>query len=263
MIGMKRDARDHTRQHAELKRIIRDQAIDILFQPILDLRDAHIIGYEAFMRGPRDSVFETPSSIFEFSRQTGMSGELDIICQRAALRQARRLSAGDKLFLNALPASLLDPGFREGLLADLPSDFPIRREDIVLEITDRHSIVDVGAFESEVSGLKSQGFRMSIDDVGRASTSLESLAELQPDFIKVDMSLIRNIHNNLIKQDLLRSVCEVARGMDAQVIAEGIETREELDTVLRCGARYGQGYLFFRPSKDLPAERAGTALGAI
>jgi len=262
-MGLKGDSRQRTRQHVELKRIIRDQTIEILFQPSLELVGERIIGYEAFTRGPRDTVFETPSTLFEYSREAGMASELDLICQRAALRQARKLSTGDKLFLNALPDSLLDPGFREGLLADLPEGFPIGREDIVLEFADRHSVGDFAAFESEVTGLRSLGFRMSIDDVGKASTSLESLAEVHPDFIKVDMSLIRNIHNNLIKQDLLRSVCETARGIDAQVIAEGIETREELEAVLRCGARYGQGYLFFRPSKDLPAGRTAVERGGM
>ncbi len=261
--GLKGESQQQSRRHVELKRIIRDQSIEILFQPILELAGERIIGYEAFMRGPRDTAFEAPSSLFEFSREAGMASELDLICQRAALRQARKLSSGDKLFLNALPDSLLDPGFREGLLAELPDGYPICREDIVLEIADRHAVGDFAAFETEMSGLRSLGFGMSIDDVGKASTSLDSLAEVHPDFIKVDNSLIRNIHNNLIKQNLLRSVCEAARGIGAQVVAEGIETREELETVLRCGARYGQGYLFFRPSKDLPAGRTAVERGGM
>ena len=257
--GTRQEAQERSRQHAELKRIIREQRIEILFQPILHLATERIIGYEAFTRGPRDSMFESPGTLFECSREVGMSSELDLICQRAALKQARRLSAGDKLFLNALPASLLDPGFREGLLADLPKGFPIGRGDIVLEIADRNSIDDFEAFGSEVSDLRARGFRMSIDDVGKASSSLESLSEVHPDYIKVDNSLVRGIHKNLIKQELLKSLCQVARAMNAEVIAEGIETRDELEAVMRCGAAYGQGFLFYRPSRELPAR--GTAAG--
>jgi len=242
---------ERARQHAELKRIIRDQQIETLFQPIVELESGHIIGYEAFTRGPADTAFTMPDSLFACSRDAGMSGELDRLCQRSALRKARLLAPGHKLFLNALADSLLDPGFREGLLADLPADFPIQRGDIVLEIADRNTIADDEAFGAEVDDLRACGFRMSIDDVGKGATSLESLSQIRPDFIKVDTSLIHKINENFIKQELLRSLCQVARTMNAQVIVEGIETQEELDAVRRCGAKLGQGYLFQRPSRDI------------
>jgi len=248
-------AGERTRQHAELKRIIREQEIETLFQPIVELRTGTILGYEAFARGPRDSALESPESLFECSREVGMAGELDLLCQRLALRRAGKLDPGCVLFLNALPASLLDPGFREGLLAALPAGFPIGRKDIVLEIADRQSIDDYQAFGAEVMDLRASGFRMSIDDVGKAATGLESLSEVRPDFIKVDASLIRHLDENLIKQELLRSLCQVARTMNAEVIVEGIETREELEASRRCGARFGQGYLFRRPSVDIPKSR--------
>ncbi len=253
LAGSKESLQGRTRRHAELKRIIREEQIETLFQPILDLRDETIIGYEAFSRGPRDSMFETPSILFEYSRELGMAGELDLLCQRTALQRARRLTAGNKLFLNALAASLLDPGFREGLLGDLPADFPIAREDIVLEIADRESVQDCESFGTEVTDLRTRGFRVSIDDVGKGASSFESISEVKPDFIKVDTSLIRNIDKNLIKQDVLKSLCHVASAIGAVVVAEGIETRQELDTARRCGATLGQGYLFSRPSRELPA----------
>ncbi|MGH9870638.1 MAG: EAL domain-containing protein [Candidatus Polarisedimenticolia bacterium] len=251
------EAQERARQQAEIKRIIRDQNINTVFQPIVHLETETVLGYEAFSRGPVDTLFEAPGHLFECSREAGMSRELDLVCQRSALRQARRLSPGDKLFLNALPSSLLDPGFREGLLADLPADFPVSRSDIVLEIADRNSIEDYKAFSSEVADLRAQGFEISIDDVGKASSSLESLSEVHPDFIKVDASIVRNVHRNLVKQELLRSLCHVARTMGAQVIAEAIETREELEAVRRCGVSYGQGYYFSRPSRELPIRKAG------
>ena len=138
--GERGEARERLRQQAELKRIIRDQNIETVFQPIVHLETEKVLGYEAFSRGPRDTLFEAPGNLFACSREAGMSRELDLVCQRAALRHAQQLSPGDKLFLNALPSSLLDPGFREGLLADLPEDYPVSRSDIVLEIADRNTI---------------------------------------------------------------------------------------------------------------------------
>ena len=267
------EAQDRARQQSELKRILRDGQIEILFQPILHLASRRVMGYEALARGPRDSIFESPSALFEGSREVGMASELDLLCQRAALKQARRLAAGDVLFLNALPASLGDPGFREGLLAELPDDYPIARKDIVLEIVNRgsthhqhvqharHDQVDPEILTSELDELRARGFRVSIDDVGRGSASLEGIRESHPDFIKLDDSIVRNIHKNQLKQELARSVCALAREIDAEVIAEGVETAPELATLMRCGAIYAQGYLFYKPSRHLPASKLETQRG--
>lgn len=249
------EAHERSRQHAELKRIIRDQNVEVVFQPVVHLESGRIIGYEAFTRGPRDSIFETSNSLFEYSREVGMTAELDLLCQKAVLRQARRLASGDLLFLNALPASLLDPGFRESLLAELPDGYPITRGDIVLDIGDMNSIEDYEAFGTEVTDLRSRGFRMSLDDVGRGASTLENISEVGPDFIKIDNSLVRNIDKNPIKQEIVRSLCHAAGAIGAVVIAEGIETPEERETVMRCGASHGQGYLFYRPSRELPAKQ--------
>lgn len=240
------------RWQAELERIVKEQAIETLFQPVVDLDDNHVIGYEALTRGPRATDFEMPLSLFERSKEIGIAEELDRVCRHAALTHARKLEPGDKLFINALPDSLLEPGFRDALLADLQQNHPVARQDIVLEITDRWAIHDYEAFCSEVSNLKACGFRMSFDNVGKSSTSLESLLELEPDFIKIDGSLIRNIHKNLIKQELVRSLCRAAQTIDSQIIAEGIETRDEMEAVKRCGVQMGQGYYFSRPSRELP-----------
>lgn len=249
------EAHERSRQHAELKRIIRDQNVEVVFQPILHLESGRIIGYEAFTRGPRDSIFETSNSLFEYSRELGMTAELDLLCQKAVLRQARRLSAGDILFLNTLPTSLLDPGFRESLLAELPDGFPITREEIVLDIGDMNSIEDYEAFGTEVTDLRARGFRMSLDDVGRGASTLENISEVGPEFIKIDNALVRNIDKSPIKQEIVRSLCHAAGAINAVVIAEGIETTEEMETVMRCGASHGQGYLFYKPSRELPARQ--------
>ncbi len=259
--GARGQEQDRARRHAELKRIIREGAIETLFQPILDLRSGVIVGYEAFSRGPEDTVFEAPAVLFECSREAGMEGELDLLCQRTALKQARKLPPGEKLFLNALAGSLLDPGFREGLLAELPPDFPVARGDIVLEIVDRHAIEDIAAFGSEVGELRARGFRVSVDDVGRGPSTVEAIAAISPDFIKVDASVIRNIHKDLVKCEILRTVCREAREKGAVVIAEAIESPDELDAVRKCGATLGQGHLFYRPSRELPARKARAQRG--
>ena len=253
--GSRGEAQERSREHAELKRIILERSIETLYQPIVRLDTEEVIGFEAFTRGPADSMFETPGILFEYSREIGMSRELDLLCRRSALAHARALPAGQKLFLNALPASLSDPGFREGLLADLSEGCPIAHHDVVLEIADRASPEDFEVLGAEVAELRARGFQVSIDDVGRRVGSLEGVAEMRPDYIKIDDSLIRNIQKNLLKQEMLRSLCHSATQLGVIVIVEGIETREELETIRACGAGHGQGYLVSPPSRQLPGAR--------
>lgn len=254
-LGLKEEPRDRSREQAELRRIVEEGDIEVVFQPIIDLRSTRTLGYEAFTRGPRDTHFEQPRVMFECSKNLGIARELDLLCQRRTLDRARAFFNGEKLFMNALPSSLLDPAFRDHLLTDLPEDLPVRREDIVIEIADRDTIGDYNLFGHEVAELRSRGFRLAVDDVGTGASSLQTIAEIRPDFIKVDGSLIRNMHLSLVKQEVLRSLCQVARSIEATVVAEGIENEEELTSVCDCGVAYGQGYLLALPRRDLPAVR--------
>ena len=119
--------------------------------------------------------------------------------------------------------------------------------EVVIEIAEREAIGDYRLFESEVGELRMRGFRLGVDDVGTGSGSLQTIAEIRPDYIKVDGSLIRNIQQSLVKQEMLRSLSKVARSIEATLVAEGIESGEELAAVRDCGVRYGQGFLFARP----------------
>ncbi|MBI3450958.1 MAG: GGDEF domain-containing protein [Acidobacteria bacterium] len=243
------------REQAELKRIIADGDIEIVFQPVLDLRSSRTVGYEAFCRGPRDTVFERPQTMFDGARDAGASRDLDLLCHRKALHGAKSLGPGDMLFLNALPASLSDPSFVDNLNPDGASGSGVRSEKIILEFADRNAIADYELFGVEIQELRALGYRVAVDNVGTGSSSLQTITEVRPDFIKVDCSLIRNIQTNLVKQELLRSLCQVARSIEASVIAQGIELKEELDAVRNCGTDFGQGFLFAFPARDLPTAK--------
>ncbi len=252
-LGLGSEPYKRSREQVELRRIISEGDIDIVFQPVIDLRTSRTVGYEAFCRGPRDTIFERPQVMFEGARDGGITRELDLLCQRKALDRARPLATGEKLFLNALPASLLDPVFREHLLIDFPKDLRLSRKDIVLEFADRNTIGDYELFGQEIQELRTRGFLLAVDNVGTGSSSLQTITEVRPDYIKVDSSLIRNIQSNLVKQEMLRSLCQVARSIEATVVAQGIEAGDELAAVKECGTDYGQGYLFASPRRDLPA----------
>ena len=125
-------------------------------------------------------------------------------------------------------------------------------DSIVFEITERTAIKDFRAFGRGVDLLRKEGYQVAIDDVGTGYSTLQAISEVQPEFLKIDMSLIRNIDQSLIKRGLVSSLVEMGEKIRACVIAEGIERREEMQALLECGVQYGQGYYFARPAPPFP-----------
>ena len=245
--------RRHDARGAEALAIIRAGTITTHYQPIVDMDHGTIMGYEALTRGPKDSPLAGPDALFTTCQEARLQSELDRICRCNAVRNARGIDRGKKLFLNSLPESLGAPGFTDGGFREALSEAELEPRHLVLEITERTSIDDFEAFGRGLEPLRRQGFLVAIDDVGTGYSSLQTLTEVQPEFIKVDLSLVKNIHRSLIKQELVSSLLQVGSRIGAQVIAEGIESEEEVRTLRRCGVRYGQGYWFARPGPGFPA----------
>jgi EAL domain-containing protein (putative c-di-GMP-specific phosphodiesterase class I) len=119
---------------------------------------------------------------------------------------------------------------------------------LVLEFSERSADADPDGFVEALERLKESGFAVALDDIGTGYASQTILERIQPDFLKLDVSLVRNIHENLIKQELLSSLIRIAGRLGSTVIAEGVESQEEVTALLEAGARYGQGYLFAVPA---------------
>jgi EAL domain-containing protein (putative c-di-GMP-specific phosphodiesterase class I)/GGDEF domain-containing protein len=246
---------DHRRQHRlqrgygqDLERIIRDADLRTVFQPVVDLKSGDTLGYEALTRGPANSALEAPSVMFSVSDRIGMTGDLDRVCRSTAFRASAALPTTRKVFLNGLPGS-----FRS-IPAD-PRDWPETlhplRDDPqrwVLEFSERSADGDPEGFVATLDRLKGFGLGVSVEDIGTGFTSRAILEELRPDFLKLDVSLVRKIDENLIKQELLRSLVRIATRIGASVIAEGVETWDEARVLTEAGAQYGQGHLFARPT---------------
>lgn len=236
---------------AELRRIIREEAISVLFQPVVDLKTGEVFGFEALSRGPKDGPFEMPRPMFAFSGRVGAGPELDRACRSAALREAGAVAGGRKLFLNVLPGSLSAPDWRGGV-AGLLEAASRRPEDLVLEVSERGLDADPDGVARACEALRALGFGLAVDDVGTGYASLMTIDRVRPDYLKVDASVVRGIQGSLIKQDLLASIVAASRRIGAPVVAVGVETDEEADALRRGGASYGQGYLFADPG---PASR--------
>jgi EAL domain-containing protein (putative c-di-GMP-specific phosphodiesterase class I) len=223
-----------------------------LFQPIVYLDNLRVLGYEALSRGPEDSGFEGTEILFTFAESTNMLLDLERLCRKNALRAAQSLNISHKLFLNSSAKALQDKDFTADQLAEYVSELGLHQDGIVLEITERVAIQEWVAFKKILRQFRNHGFQIAIDDMGAGYSSLQAIAELEPDYLKFDVSLVRNIQENLIKKGLLETLVSLSSKINASVIAEGIEEKEEYEVLRSLGVQLGQGYYFASPSIQPP-----------
>jgi EAL domain-containing protein (putative c-di-GMP-specific phosphodiesterase class I)/GGDEF domain-containing protein len=240
------------RRHIALQKIISQNSILILFQPIVYLDNLRVLGYEALSRGPEDSGFEGTEILFTFAESTNMLLDLERLCRKNALRAAQSLNISKKLFLNSSAKALQDKDFTADQLSEYVSELGLQQDGIVLEITERVAIQEWVAFKKILRQFRNHGFQIAIDDMGAGYSSLQAIAELEPDYLKFDVSLVRNIQENLIKKGLLETLVSLSSKINASVIAEGIEEKEEYEVLRSLGVQLGQGYYFASPAIQPP-----------
>ncbi len=230
--------------------ILRLKKIKTVYQPIVDVKTKCISGYEALTRTLDDKFFSDPASLFSMARQASRVKELDKLCVDSALKMGQGILQDKKLFLNLNHETLLDPVLMKTLFSEKGEiDF----KSIVIEITEQSILRSFEKMRDALFELKEQGVSVAIDDVGGGAVSLRDVALLKPDYIKFDRSLIRQIDTNVTKQQIVLSMILFANGIHAKTTAEGIETKEELETVTMCGVNLVQGYFLARPGPPFPA----------
>lgn len=235
----------------QFHRILQDEAIHMLYMPIVSLRDGEPLGWEALARGPEHSPFFSPATLFSYADETDNVFRLESICRRRALEKLRYVGQNEKIFINLDPRAIDDPFLLRGNLFRELEALQLHPSNIVLEITERHAITNYRVFRKIIEEYRKKGYLIAVDDAGAGYSSLESIAEIYPDFIKLDMSLIRNIDIDSIKQALLETFVQFADKVKCKIIAEGIETEGELQTLIELGVMYGQGFFLGKPARGL------------
>lgn len=238
----------------EFRSIIDTPRIKIVYQPILEFSTNSILGWEALARGPEASHFHSPLELFNFAEETGLLFPLEKACRETAIKNIGNIQDNQKIFLNIHPKTLVDPNFKTGETMLFLQQYNINPENVVFEITERHSIKNFTIFYETLHHYRQQGYQVAVDDLGAGHNGLMSIAELKPEFIKIDISLTRGIETNPAKRALVEAVITFANKMDVKIIAEGIETSSQLETLISMGAHCGQGYFLARPDfpKPLP-----------
>ncbi len=235
---------ERSRKVNDLKATIRDGAVFIEYHPIIVNATEEIYGYEALARGVRREL-RSPEVLFEVAEEANMLWELSRLLRKRAVEGIlSELKEGQFLFLNVDPHDFDDPSFRNLDPADLGITDPGR---VVLEITERTAIKDYPRFQEYLAAFRERGFKFAVDDAGSGYAGLGSIANLAPDYIKLDISLISNIDTNFLKQNLVETLVNFANTQGAMVIAEGVERREEFETVRELGVHLTQGFLFHKP----------------
>lgn len=224
-----------------------------LFQPIVDLMTGEPIGYEVLSRGV--GPMQAPHVLFSKARVEGVCWELERACWTAAVRRIALLPLEQRrvpFFFNVGPDVLIDPRFRDGSTLELLARYGVSPRQIVLEITETSAFADLVQIQQITRQLIGQGFGIALDDFGAGHSGLVTLVHSAPQFIKLDQALVRDIHRHGYKQHLVKSLVAFASSVDSTLIAEGVETWDELTVLLRLGLRHAQGYVVAQPASTPP-----------
>ncbi len=223
----------------ELERFLNSQEILFHFQPVVTLSDGRIWAQEMLCR-PSHPVFTNPLVLVDACLRSNLIWQLGRLVRKAAVETLRLSTLQGTLFVNMHPAELTDPEFD----LSIPDDLLHR---VVFEINERASIVHVADSDSTLARLRSRGFRFALDDLGAGYASLNAVSYIGAEFIKLDMQMVQDLSVSTRKFNLVNRIVQFANDEGIQVIAEGIETREDAAALRTLGCHFGQGYHFARP----------------
>lgn len=221
-----------------IRQAIDEDLVRIAVQPIVDMRDGSVVGAEALARFPAEP-FPHPGAWFAAALEVGLTPELEIACARKALALLGSRPEGTTLSVNFSPGTVMD-GLPEQL-GEVPWD------RIVIELTEHVPVEDYSVLNAALAPLRERGAQVAVDDTGAGFASLRHILDLAPDVIKIDIGITRGVDSDPSRAAIVTMLVSFAERMGVRVVAEGVETEAERDTMLELGAVYGQGYLFGRP----------------
>jgi EAL domain-containing protein (putative c-di-GMP-specific phosphodiesterase class I) len=215
----------------------------MVYQPIVTWGDKRILGYEALVRS-EESAMPHPGLLLNAADRLDRMEDLSQAIRRIVAEPFVRRTDDLRLFLNLHVSDVASPDLLKSSLVEMAAH-------IVLEITERATLDSVPDFASHVSALRARGYSIAIDDLGAGYAGLSSFATLDPDIVKLDMSLVRGVHTSPTKRRLVKSLQDACADLGVPMVAEGVETTEERDALVAAGCDIFQGYLFGRPLRTL------------
>jgi diguanylate cyclase (GGDEF)-like protein len=230
------------------------QALHPVYQPIFSLDDGRPVGFEGLIRPAKDAPLPDPSSLFAAAEAAGRTVELDLLCLDIVARGAGTLEPGTYLSVNLSPRTLESDLFSPSELKAIFRRHGIPLDQVVLELTERQEVTDLDQLRQNVARCRRAGMRIAADDVGAGNAGLRLLSEIHFDIVKIDLSLVQGGILHDPSHAVLRALQELANHWHASVVAEGVETAEQLTVIRELGIGAGQGYLLGRPAPGRQAE---------
>lgn len=242
-----------TQQQTQFYHILEEERIYPVFQPIVSLKNGEILGYEALTRLDIENCLINIEEFFLLAEEYECLWKVEEMCRRKALLAVKENGTDKKIFLNVDPNVIKDSLFRKGVTISYLKEFNLYPDNIIFEITERNSIEDSDTFVNTIRHYQEQNFEIAIDDFGNGYAGMNRVCKLNPEYIKIDREIIHDIDKDALKGTIVESMVQFCRKSHIRLIAEGIETREELYTLINLGVNYGQGYYLKRPDKEISA----------
>ncbi|MFC3095748.1 EAL domain-containing protein [Alteromonas sediminis] len=231
---------------------VESESYETWFQPIVQAKDAlntpRIFAHEGLfrIRDEYDTIVP-PHLAFQIAEKSDLLFSLDLVARRSAVESAAKARLGGKLFINFNPSSIYDPAYCLRATAAAVNDIGMKPKDIVFEVTETHRASDLNHLKGILAFYRNAGFQVALDDIGSGWSGLNLLDSLRPDYVKIDMELVRGIDGDVFKQNIVESLIRIARTSDIRVIAEGVETEAEASWLIGANADFLQGYYFAKP----------------
>jgi len=227
-----------------LLEVLEDCKLKSLFQPITQFEPLNVYGHELFTHGPSSLGLEDPRKLINLAHRSGLMVEFEKAARENAIRAIENNNIPKQIFLNNCPSVILSSEFENLLIYD---HLGIKPKNVVIEITECDHLDNIKDFIPRINYYRSRGFKISVDDVGRGNSSLYLMTESKPDFAKLDECMVRGISKNATKRAFVTNLVDYAKKYGIQIVAEGIETQEEFETLKSLGINMGQGYYFSKP----------------
>lgn len=229
--------------------ILNNKKLKTYFQPIVDIRKNEIFAYECLSRGIReDGSLMGSHLIFKTASKNDLLYYLDREARETALTNALANNISKKIFINFVPTSIYNPETCLQDTLDWVNKLGLDPYNIVFEVIETENIVDIDYLKTFLDEYRKKGFEIALDDIGSGYSSLSLLADLKPDYVKVDMGIIRNINDNPFKQTIFKALAFIAKQNNIKLLAEGVETKKELDFCISEGVDFVQGFYFSKPT---------------
>ena len=233
---------------ALLERVMNEEQLSVVFQPILSLDKQSIYAYEGLVRGPENSPLHSPGDLFDAAAHRQCLSRLDLLCCKTIIRRFAELRLPGCLFLNVDPRSFSETSFTPERILSYLQDNYIDPRRVVIEITETHRFKDLSLLEMALRRYRNIGLKLALDDLGSGYSGLTLWYEINPEFVKIDRHFIQNVHEDKVKRLFIKSVLSIAGSLECEVIAEGIENKSEYIALRKLGLKLAQGYYFEKPN---------------